>query len=873
MNTKLLIASILYYLSISVNAQTLIKGQVVALPQGEILSGANVVQKGMSEEGVTTDQNGKFFITVELPTTLVISFVGYRAEEINVSTDDFLNIQMEPQTQELEEVTLVGSRFISRSTINSPVPIDNIKVRDLQLTGQGTFDKSLTYLVPSFNSTYQPISDATAHFDPADLRGLGPSRTLVLINGKRKNPSSFVYINDTPGKSEVGVDMKSIPLYAIKRVEILRDGASSLYGSDAIAGVINVILKDDIEYTTLDLFSGFTLIEGDGFNYGFNANTGFRVGERGFVNATIGYSDQQESNRAGRPAADSVFIKENSADHPWVKANPDLNMRIGLPNMTTINLFYNSEFEFKNTSKIYSFGGSTYRRGLSYALYRTPYWIKDPFNLLHDPGSKYEGFQPTFETDIFDNTLIIGIKGKKADWQYDMSIDYGNNQVYYTINNTLNIGLKAQSPTNFDAGGYEFRHLVSNLDVARRFKRFLISVGTEFRIENFVTNAGQEESYKHKGSVSFPGLQPSNEVDKNRYNAGFYLDLGYDLSDDLLVGGAIRHEKYNDFGDNFTWKFQARYKFLNDKLALRSSLSTGFRAPSLHQVYLSNIQTLLSGQTISNQGTFNNFHTAIKALQVPELKEENSRNFTVGLAYKPLPRLSFTLDYYLIRVDDRILFTSSIDSGGVDPDISNSRVKRILGDYNITSLKFFVNAVSTITQGVDFVASYAYQLGAGDLRITFSANLNDIEIDGVIDPSSILKDEKVDIFDRKEQSRILSSRPRDKFILGLNYEITKWQFFLNNTRFGEVTWRHNTDVDKDQTFSAKVITDFSIGYHISKTLKMTLFVNNILNVYPDELDSKGDKYTDLSGRFKYPWEVNQFGINGTTLSVNLSVFF
>ncbi len=274
-----------------------------------------------------------------------------------------------------------------------------IKLKDLQSTSQTSLDKMLHYTVPSFNSTQQTISDATAHFDPADLRGLGPSRTLVLINGKRKNPSALVYINDTPGKGDVGVDMNSIPINAIKRVEVLRDGASAQYGSDAIAGVINIILNDQTENTVIGAYSGITE-EGDGFQIGATVNTGLKIGEDGFLNVSTGYSNQQETNRAGSPGKDDLFGV--GADDPWIKENPSLGMRVGLPNMKSANVYYNSEIKLEGGGEVYSFGGLVFREGLSYALYRAPYWIPDPFFIKHDEGTVYQGFQPTFETSIFD---------------------------------------------------------------------------------------------------------------------------------------------------------------------------------------------------------------------------------------------------------------------------------------------------------------------------------------------------------------------------------------------------------------------------------------------------------------------------------------
>ena len=332
--------------------------------------------------------------------TLTVSSTGSESTEVEVSSNQVVSVSLS-EGLALDEVVLVGNRSKPRTMMTSLVPIDNISAKELRSTGKLTVDQMLTYKVPSFNSTNQTVSDATAHFDPADLRGLGPSRTLVLVNGKRKNQSALVYINDTPGKGEVGVDLKSIPAAALKNVEVLRDGASAQYGSDAIAGVINMVLREDVGVTNVNITSGITT-EGDGFNLGADVNTGFAVGENGgFFNLTFGYYQQEETNRAGSPGSDVLFGVE--ANDPvwgdWLSENPDLGMTIGQPKLKKADIFYNFGLPVVDgKAKLYSFGGFTYREGTSYALYRAPYWIGSDNNPLYDGVGEYQGFQPTFET-------------------------------------------------------------------------------------------------------------------------------------------------------------------------------------------------------------------------------------------------------------------------------------------------------------------------------------------------------------------------------------------------------------------------------------------------------------------------------------------
>ena len=878
--TSWLLSALLFFFTAQSSAQVALTGTVLDADDDLGLSGANIeVEDAII--GTTTEADGTFNIEVErLPVTLIVSHIGYEERRVVVSENAGLKVRLRVTPVEIEALVVVGSRFVPRTVISSPVPIDNIGAAELAAIGQPSLNKALTYTVPAYNSTQQTISDATAHFDPSDLRGLGPSRTLVLINGKRKNPSSLVYINDTPGKGEVGVDMKSIPIAAVKRVEMLRDGAAAQYGSDAIAGVINVILDDEPEGTEVELVSGL-MDEGDGGFRGYDLSTGFKLGEEGFLRVSHGFRDQDETNRAPEPCAsgadlntcDGLFgglleLVDTDEERAWLRDNPDLGMRVGLPNTTSSDLFYNAGMTLSDQSEIYSYGGLQYRNGISYALYRTPYWIPDPHNIHHDPGEPYGGFHPTFEADIFDRTLAVGARGTRGEWDFDISNTSGSNSVDYTVRRSLNTDMGAESPTTFRTGGYAFSHNVSNLDIARRMGSATLAMGAEFRTENFQAKAGEEASYIGSGTQSFPGLQPQNEADVNRYNVGIYADVNYDLSEQLLLGGAARLENYGDFGDNLSWKLNGRYGFPEERGALRASVSTGFRAPSLHQLYLSNVQTLISGGTVSNQGTFNNESPVLRALKVPQLAEEKSFNVTAGIALRPLKPVFLSLDMYQIDVDDRIVYSSSIASAD-----TTTAVGAILGEYDITSLKFFTNAVDTRTRGVDVVASYATAMGHGLVDVDLAAHLFETEIRGAITTPPPIAGAGVDIFDRKEQSRILTARPQSKILLRITYARGPLSATLNNARFGTVTWQHASDPDKDQTFAPRIVTDLNAEYRLNDTIRLGASINNLLNVYPEKIDNKGDVLTDLGGRFQYPWEVNQFGFNGATGAVRLRLSF
>lgn len=880
-----------------------IKGTVID-EEGKGIPFVNVIEKGTTN-GTTTDEQGVFSLKVKKsPAKIIFSSLGFATIEKIVTSGKSVIVTLK-EDNVLEEIVLTGNRSKPRTILDSPVPIDNVGVAELRETGQTNIDQMLTYAIPSYNATNQTISDATAHFDPADLRGLGPSRTLVLVNGKRKNQSALVYVNDTPGKGEVGTDMKSIPTAAIERVEVLRDGASAQYGSDAVAGVVNIILKKKVKHTEVNVNGGITK-EGDGLNYGADVNHTFTFSDKGFVNATISGYHQNYTNRKANPGKDvllgnawvRIFKKEfadgnitqgqldeglvfaqtiTNGTHPWIQENPNLGMIIGQPEMTKGDVFINSEFSFNKYIKLYASGGVNIRKGKSFALYRTPYWpgisLDGSNNPLYNGVGKYQGFQPTFETDIQDLLFTLGSRFQLGGFDADVSATYGGNSVDYTVGNSINTTLGANSPTSFNTGGYGFSNIVGNFDVSRSFGTVSLGLGIEGRQERFEVTAGQKESYEGKGTQSFPGLRPSNSLDENRTNIGAYASLDWDVSKKFLIGGAVRYENYSDFGGNTSWKINSRYK-INEVGVLRASYSTGFRAPSLHQVYLSNKQTLLlNNGTIGEEGTFKNTDSVIKDLGVKELFAETSKNFSAGLTVKAFQNFTISLDYYNVRVNDRILFSGKIsekdDNGNV-----NTAVKKILDDNGVGNLKFFINAFNTITQGFDYTMRYRnIPLWSGKLGLNASLNVNKTDLDGEVFTPKNLVNYKNKIFDRKEQSRVTTARPNTKFLYGANYKVKKFNASINNTYFGEVTWQHASDPEKDQIFSGKTITDVSLGYKFSKMIAANITVNNVFDVYPDEIDGKGDAGTTLGGRFKYPWEVNQFGFNGMTFKAGLTFKF
>lgn len=860
----------MFMLPLGLMAQT-VKGKVTDT-SGSALPYMNVLVQGTST-GTTTSDSGEFSLTVKsLPVTLVVSSMGFETKTVKVTTSDFLTITVQEASEGLDEVVITGNRIKPRTILDSPVPIDNIDVAELVKSGQPTLDRMLTFKVPSFNSQNQAISDATAHYDPADLRGLGPSRTLVLINGKRKNQSAQVYLNRTPGKGEVGVDLKSIPTAAIERVEVLRDGASAIYGSDAIAGVMNIILKKDVEYSTFTSSAGLTS-EQDGFNFSSDFNTAYTFGEGGFVNITLGYYNQETTNRAG-VASD---VGETPRDIAWLSANPTAGMTVGQPAMEKKDFFVNMEHPIGDDSTLYSFHGLTTRTGQSFAYYRAPYWRNDvaDSNFITRNSDNFIGYQPTFETKINDHINALGIRFPIAEgWNADASVTYGANDVDVTVNNSVNRDYLADngtSPRSFNPGGYTFSNIVGNFDVNTLLSKSLgLAVGMEFKQETFKAIEGNSLSYYGAGSDSFAGIKPAEAGKWSRNNLALYSQLEYDVSDKLLLGIAGRYENYTDAGSNFSWKANGRYK-LGKKGAFRASYSTGFRAPTLHQSHITLSQYIIVAGSAEPllQGTLANDNPAVQALGVPTLTHEISENLSAGLTYKFNRNFSGSIDFYQINVDDRVLFTSQIGADG--DDSTTNPVEQILEDNNVVAVQVFINAGDTKTTGTDIVLNYRnIEMGEAKLHASFAANFNETTFKAINTPKTIA-DAGYDIFDRQEQGLITNSRPKSKMILGLNYINDKWDISFNNTRFGQVTITAPSD-GIDQELAAKISTDFGFGYKLTDMITFNANINNVFDIYPD-VTLASTNTSQAGSRFKYSSEVQQLGQLGTNFTVGINVQF
>ncbi|MDG1375156.1 MAG: TonB-dependent receptor [Flavobacteriaceae bacterium] len=846
---------------------------------GTPIAGVNVVEKGTSN-GAISDFDGNYEISAASNATLVFSYVGYETLEVQVANQSVVNVTLQDGSS-LDEVILVGSRTAPRSNADSPLPVDVLQAKELSSTGQATFDKALQYKIPSFNTVQTPVNDATSLLDPYEIRNMGPSRTLILINGKRKNLSALLYTQTSPGRGETGADISAIPTDAIKRVEILRDGASAQYGSDAIAGVMNIILKDNVVDGSATLRTGITS-EGDGEMLGISVNNGTSIGDdNGFINYTIDMSKTSLANRPGtvNAAGEANDFGANLADvEEFLSRRPDAGNINGSPETAASKFLINGGYDVSDNTELYFNAAYVYKKVNSFANYRTPYWRTEAdFPYLADffpngPNGSYDGYVPTFEGLLNDYNATVGLKTTVNDWNVDLSFTTGGNTQTYTVNDSHNRNevygvsynpasgdfeatplYQANSQQSFDPGGTRFSHNVGNIDINRVLSdKVSIGMGAEFRNETFEVIEGELASYDGGGADSFAGNSPENSGKFNRYNFGGYFSLDYDVTDAFLLSGTIRAENYSDFGDAFVYKLSSRLK-LNDKLTARASVSTGFRAPTLHQIYTQKAQySFVPGQGIQVGGLINNVSTQAKLLGIEDLDAETSNNFTIGLGGKLTNTLSFTVDYYNIAVKDRIVLGSEIGATG---DAANP-LDILLSQNNLSDVSYFSNALDTRTSGLDVVISKKdIKLGSGMLDLNLSGNYTiSNEREGDVKDIALVANAGQSVVNATQEALFFTSRPKTKWILGANYEVGKFEWSFNNTYFGKTTFKQQgMSSDLRTEFIPKVVTDLGINYNATDKLTIALNVNNLLNVLPE-------------WEFKAENAAGQAMINDTTLN-------
>jgi iron complex outermembrane receptor protein len=896
---------------------------------GTALIGASVTVAGTSL-GTITDQNGQFSLNVPSGSIrVIVSFIGYQTLEQQVDAKAgetaTLELTLIEGTVLSEEIVVIGSRSnTGRSKLDTPVPIDVIQAKELRATGQVDITQILNFVAPSVNANRQAGGDGTSHIDPVSLRGVAPDQTLVLINGKRRHGSALVNVLGTPSQGSVAVDFNSIPAGAIERIEVLRDGAAAQYGSDAIAGVINIVLKKDTQHTNVTTTTGAYVTKfrnkTDGQLFQTDVNFGFGFGKGGYINVTGQINSQNRTNRTDYyelfnrvtnarqywysyptgTASETIDAKELSVDRYRTGASGSAKQQTG-------GLFFNAALPFGEGSEVYAFGGISTRLSNSQNnAYRYP----NGSSSINSISSRYfpsiypDGFLPENVARITDRSLTEGVRGKKNGWDVDLSNTFGSNRLQYNVENTLNASLGASSPTKFYAGTIQFQQNTTNLGLYRKFtelsvgKSIGVAFGAEYRLENYQILAGDENSYKNygdpnwittvggstkgvrpAGAQAFPGYQPSDAQDKYRNNLGLYGDVEFDITNKLLLTGALRYEDYSDFGDQLTWKTSSRYK-ITDDISLRAAVSTGFRAPSLQQKFYSattSIPQANGGLVLSRVS--NNESPVTNAFGVPSLKAETSSNLSAGFTSRLFNNFTLTVDAYQIYIKNRVTLTGTFQtttssSNQVVKDAA-TLVATLLKDYpDVNAAQFFANSIDTRTRGIDAVLTYRTILGSGTLNASAAANFTGTQVTNTYAPSGLVGTASQDVrdyladrifFDRQQRGRYERGTPQNKFILSAGYTIKKLTPYIRLTRFGEYTWYatqnnlDDTNGARDQQYSSKWITDATLSYQVTPEVSISLGANNLFDVYPDKQIIQNNQTGAL------PWGTaagQQFGFNG-----------
>lgn len=849
-------------------AQRTITGRITD-QDNKPLPGATVI---ISPEGKTTNTNelGTFKITITSgsPQIIGVNFIGYEVFKQKLTAANYYAINLTPSSANLDEVVLVGTRSTGRTRLNTAAPVDVFHISKLQtLSPQNDLNQLLQYASPSFNSNRQSSSDGSEHIDPASIRGLGPDQLLVLINGKRRHTTSMVNNQGTVGNGSVGTDLNTIPASAIERIEVLRDGASAQYGSDAIAGVVNIVLKKNTNKLVASATGGVTS-RGDGGLGQLDLNYGTALGKNGgYLNLTAEASSRGKTTRAqnndliifDQSALNNYFSYSSAAnpaasrqyDDDQLKAKGlsrnDFNFQIGDAKIQNLSTFFNLSLPFnKGKTEFYAFGGYNYRTGEGFGFRRLP---SDPSVNVYSIYAN--GFQPNTTSKINDRSLAFGVKQTLGSWNADFSNVIGDNRFDYEVNNTVNASLQDKSPTSFKAGGHEFLQNTTNLDFSRRLDvaaGLNVAFGAEFRVDDYQIRAGEEASWKNYalvtnpdgtvsnpsglagGSQSFTGFSPDNQIHKSRSNTGLYADAELDLTTKWLISGAARFEHYSDFGSTLSGKFATRYK-ITSKFNIRGAISNGFRAPSLHQQFFSAVSTdILPDNTLGQSGFFRNNSPVAQALGIPKLKQETSVNYSFGFTAQPLNNFNISVDGYLTNIKNRIVLTGSFGFDAFGDPVPE--IQQIINPFGVSSARFFSNAIDTRTMGIDIVADYNIKSGHHTFDASLGININKNKIAGDLHIPSQLKGQEDIFFSPNDRTLITEGTPRTKTNLALTYSYNKFSVLLRNVYFGKVA-RNSFPFGEEQLHSGKVVTDLSVSYAL-KPVTFTLGANNLFDIFPDK---------------------------------------
>jgi len=908
--------------------------------------------------------------------------------------DATTNTEVQDERPDNQTIVVTGTRRSGRTVADSPVPIDVIGSDAISNTGQTETNRILNQLVPSFNFPQPSIADGSDAIRPATLRGLSPDQVLVLVNGKRRHVSSLLNINGTVGRGSAAVDMNLIPGIAIGRVEVLRDGAAAQYGSDAIAGVINVQLKNAARggkasltygeyWTTLDDVANVTGLQlnasgqpildpadigtpvttsryflaetdgerkaNDGAQWTAAANLGLPLGANGFINISGEYHHRDPVNRAGydlRPNFTLGVGNSTTVFDPREVSFNRLQFKFGDPLSKDYNLFLNAGYDITPEWEVYGFGSYGHRNATSAANWRqfNAAANRDFSTLLPNQTPNAGnfvpltdiGFLPLIETKLEDYSAVGGLRGNVSNWKADFSVGRGHNSFDYEVHDTLNTSLGQASPSDFDAGGLRYGQWIFNADFSTEyqigtFKPLTVAIGAEHRRERFEIRPGQLESYvagplfrggfvstaaecataggvynsptagrcrfpgreAPAGSQGFPGIPADSATDESRHSWAAYVELDTDPVENVTTTLAGRFEHFSDFGSTWNGKFAARWEPIRG-YAVRGAISNGFRAPSLHQQYFTTFSTNFVNGVPVDIATLAVGSPAAQALGAQKLKPEKSVNLSLGASANPFRGLTLTVDYYRIKIKDRIVLTEILGNGGSGNVAGvQSQVTQLLADAGfpqVAAARFFINGIDTTTRGLDVVGAYnlrAGNLGSWTLSAAYNRNKTKI-VDRADAPGALADIDGLILFGRTESIRFTLGQPRDKIVLSADGDLGRIGITARTTRYGKVVspsaslppapnqFDTAAFLPDDVFLGRKWITDAEIRFKPGGGAEFALGANNLFDVYPDRspFGIRPDGGVYPPNQIYIPYSIfSPFGFNGRFIYGRASVEF
>ncbi len=777
---------------------------------GEALAGVNVLVRG-TQRGAVTNAKGEFSINASAGDVLVISSVGFNPLSVSVgeNTTTVLNIVLAEASDVLSEVTVIGTRSsVARTDVDRPVPVDVLTAKELQTTGQTELGQQVQFVSPSFNSAKNGINGVANYADPASLKGLSPDQMLVLIDGKRRHQFAAVNLNVTVGKGTVVTDLNTIPSLALERLEILRDGAAAQYGSDAIAGIVNLALKKSVNTGVAQIQYGVTS-QGDGGGYTAGLNYGFRLGKTGYLNLTGSYQNVAGTDRSDaynpQPitggAYAGIYSNTKATDESTREARGVYGpygtfhlSQYGSNAMKSGQVFYNAGIALGRDWQLYSFGGFSNKQVAAQAFFRTAVPTAATSNTAIHPN----GFTPQLPGTVVDYSTVVGLRRKTTTgWNLDFSTGYGYNYLDQSANNSANASLGAASPKDFYIGRIGFGQSVTEANVSKTLfgmggtKTLNLAFGAQYRVDQFQLTAGDPASYqvgplaatnnKTPGSQGRVGIAKEDETNRTRSNIGLYADVESDITDRFLVAAALRYENYSDFGGNVSGKLATRYK-LTDNIALRGSINKGFRAPLLQQVANAVTTSTVQNGVITSTKEITNDDARLKQIGIDDPKAETSWNYNLGLTAKAAQnKLLVTLDAYQIDITDRIIITENLRVANI-----TALKTPFTGLQEIT---FFTNQINTQTRGIDFVTSFRQPFRTGHLfTASLALTVNSTKIVGTKGTPAQLQagtTAPILLIDTVSRALIETSQPHQKVLLSLGYQVGKLAVNLRSTYFGD----------------------------------------------------------------------------------------